>query len=106
MISPSDISTLSNELTGTGQHKRVSAFLDKGSGHKRRRLSNGASCSTTGKETHEHVVANEHEDHDSTIYVPNGCFPALEGNTIVKVYIAIYNVLIILNFPSPKTLIY
>ena len=69
-------------------------------------MSNGAGCSSTGKETHEHGLANEQEDHDSTIYVPNGCFPALEGNTIVKVYIGIYNVSIILNFPSPKTLIY
>ncbi|XP_037481907.1 uncharacterized protein LOC119360319 [Triticum dicoccoides] len=71
----------STRTEGTGQHKRIAAFLDKGSGHKRRRLSNGASCSTTGKETHEHVVANEHEDHDSTIYVPNGCFPALEDES-------------------------
>ena len=73
-------------MTGTGQHKRVSAFLDKGSEHKRRRMSNGAGCSSTGKETHEHGLANEQEDHDSTIYVPDGSFPALEGNTIVTVY--------------------
>ncbi|KAM3230871.1 hypothetical protein ACQJBY_061192 [Aegilops geniculata] len=71
----------STRTEGTGQHKRIAAFLDNGSGHKRRRMSNGASCSSTGKETHEHVVANEHEDHDSTIYVPNGCFPALEDES-------------------------
>ena len=47
---------------------------------------NGASCSNTGKETLGHVVVNEHEDHDNAIYVPDGCFPALEGNTIIKVY--------------------
>ena len=86
LISSSDISTSCNELTGTGQHKRVAAFLDKGSGHKRRRMSNGAGCSNTGKGTHEDGVANEQEDHDSTIYVPDGSFPALEGNIIVMVY--------------------
>ena len=73
-------------MTGTGQHKRVAAFLDKGSGHKRRRMSNGAGCSSTRKGTHEHGLANEQEDHDSTIYVPNGCFPAQKGNIVVTVY--------------------
>ncbi|XP_048545310.1 uncharacterized protein LOC125524277 isoform X4 [Triticum urartu] len=70
---------LTSSITeGTGQHKRVSAFLDKGSGHKRRRMSNGAGRSNTGKGTHEDGVANEQEDHDSTIYVPDGSFPVLE----------------------------
>ncbi|KAM3228775.1 hypothetical protein ACQJBY_060013 [Aegilops geniculata] len=73
---------LTSSITeGTGQHKRVSAFLDKGSGHKRRRMSNGAGCSNTGKGTHEDGVANEQEDHDSTIYVPYGSFSALEDET-------------------------
>ena len=49
-------------------------------------MSNGAGRSNNGKGTHEDGVANEQEDHDNTIYVPDGSFPALEGNTIVTVY--------------------
>jgi hypothetical protein len=81
-----------------GQCKWTNTYMDVMSKLGEKRSSDEASCSSTHKDNgnlhdqynplnmRECTAVKDHEDHDSIIYIPNGPFPAIEGNEVFKLY--------------------
>ncbi|XP_071681197.1 uncharacterized protein [Lolium perenne] len=81
-----------------GQCKWTNTYMDMMSKLSGKRSSHEASCSSTHKDNgnlhdqynplkmQECAAVQDHEDHDSIIYVPNGAFPAIEDGLIEDEY--------------------